>query len=80
MKLLWFDVGIKRYTTTTFPFLWVSRWLALVRDASGLFGAKSYSLMPYFLMPSPIISSGINILRVSTRVFSIRSRMKSSLI
>ena len=75
-----YDVGIKRYTTTTFPVLWVSRWLALVRDASGLFDAKSYSLMPYFLMPSPIISSGINILRVSTRVFSIRSRMKSSLI
>ena len=30
--------------------------------------------MPYFLMPFSIISSGMNILRVSTRVFSIRSR------
>ena len=39
-----------------------------MQEASGLLGVKSYSLMPYFLMPSPIISSGINILRVSTRV------------
>ena len=71
---------VQFYEFTVVGFQYWAIYILITQEKGGFFLysthlADSYSLMPYFLMPSPIISSGMNILRVSTRVFSIRSRM-----